>query len=115
MIRIATGLLAIVVIPLGAQWTPFPPEKLSRIQAGIQEVYSLDYQRAAERFQAMVRESPEDPTGYTYLAFNEWVQELNSRQELSIDRFAAPDFFSEQIKYMPKVDPVVQARFEAMT
>ena len=47
----------------------------------------------------------------TYLAKTYWLQELVSKQELSIDRFAASDFFAETVKYKPKVDPTVEQRF----
>lgn len=94
-----------------AQWTPFQPEKLSRIQAGVREIYSLDYDAAIKRFETMKQEAPDDPTGFAYLAFAYWIRELNGKQELSIDRFAASDFFSELPKHTLQVEPEVEQRF----
>ena len=65
-----------------------PASVLPTVQAGIREVYNLEHDKAVIRFEAMIRESPNDPTGYAYLAWAIWLKELAKRQELSIDRFA---------------------------
>ncbi len=100
--------------PLGnavAQVSPFPPELLARIQQGVHDIYNLEYERAASNFERLIKEAPNDPAGYAYLAFTYWVQELNKKQGLSIDRFAASDFFSELPKYALQPDPSFEARF----
>ena len=89
----------------------FPARQMERIQQGVRAIYNLEHDRAVEIYQAMIDESPDDPAGYTYLAKTYWLQELVSKQELSIDRFAASDFFAETVKYKPKVDPTVEQRF----
>ena len=89
----------------------FPPQQLARIQQGIRDIYDLKFDRAEQTFQSMIRESPDDPAGYAYLAMTFWVQELSNTQELSIDRFAASDFFSEEAKAVPNIDPAREARF----
>jgi tetratricopeptide (TPR) repeat protein len=89
----------------------FPPERLERLQEGIRDVYNLEYDRAEQNFQKLIEEAPDDPAGYCYLAWTYWVRELGGKQELSIDRFAASDFFSESPKYTAPVDPAVEARF----
>ena len=71
----------------------FPARQMERIQQGVRAIYNLEHDRAIEIYQAMIDESPDDPAGYTYLAKTYWLQELVSKQELSIDRFAASDFF----------------------
>jgi tetratricopeptide (TPR) repeat protein len=105
------GWLLVTAAVATAQWTPFKPDKLTRIQSGIREIYSLDYDGAIRRFEEMKRESPDDPTGYAYLAFAYWIRELNSKQEMSIDRFAASDFFAELPKHTLQVDPPVEQQF----
>lgn len=97
--------------PVGAQNNAFPPAQLERIKQGVNDIYNMEYKRAAENFQSMIREAPDDPAGYAYLARTYWIQELAATQELSIDRFAASDFFEEQPKFRPKVDPAVEERF----
>ena len=89
----------------------FPAQQMERIQQGVRAIYNLEHDRAVEIYQAMIDESPDDPAGYTYLAKTYWLQELVSKQELSIDRFAASDFFAETVKYKPEVDPTVEQRF----
>jgi hypothetical protein len=59
----------------------------------------------------MIEKSPDDPTPRVYLARTYWLQELVSKQELSIDRFAASDFFVENPKYRPKVSAAVETQF----
>jgi len=98
-----------------AQTPLFPPDRLSRLQKGITDIYNLEYARAMENFQDMIRQAPEDPAGYVYLAATYWIQELSAKQELSIDRFAASDFFSESRKYVVPVDPAAEARFRQLS
>jgi tetratricopeptide (TPR) repeat protein len=77
----------------------------------LNDVYNLDHAKAIETYQAMIRQSPDDPAGYAYLAKVYWLQELVTKQELSIDRFAASDFFAETPRYQPQVDPAAEAKF----
>ncbi len=93
----------------------FAPERLDRIRHGLRDIYNLEYDRAAASFQGMIREAPDDPAGYVYLATTYWLQELSAKQELSIDRFAASDFFAETPRYIPQVDPQVEAKFRQAT
>jgi predicted Zn-dependent protease len=96
---------------LSAQVPLFPPECLARIEQGIHDIYNMEYARAAENFQSMIQEAPDDPAGYAYLARTYWIEELSKKQELTIDRFASSDFFVETPKYRPKVDPAAEERF----
>ena len=109
------GRMALLLFLLGAPAVAgeplFPAQQMERIQRGVSAIYNLEHGRAAEIYQAMIDESPDDPAGYTYLAKTYWLQELVSKQELSIDRFAASDFFAETVKYKPQVDPLVGQRF----
>ncbi len=111
--RRATKLLIglLVGAAASAQTSLFPPERLASLQQGLRDIYNMEYARAAERFQQMIKAAPEDPTGYAYLSFTYWVEELSGKQELSIDRFAASDFFSESPKYLTRVDAAVEERF----
>lgn len=93
----------------------FPPEQLARIREGLHDIYSLDHGRAAANFERMIADSPDDPAGYTYLATTLWRQELSEKQELSIDRFAASDFFAEKARPLGSVDLAMEARFRQLS
>jgi len=93
----------------------FPPEQLTRIREGLHDIYSLDYGRAATDFERMIAEAPDDPAGYVYLATTLWLEELSEKQELSIDWFAASDFFAEQARPLFRVDPALEARFRRLS
>jgi tetratricopeptide (TPR) repeat protein len=107
-------LVLLAVMPLAAASPLFPPETVARIRKGLDQVYNLDHDAAIENYQAMIRDSPNDPAGYVYLAKVYWLQELMTKQELSIDRFAASDFFAETPRYQPQVSLAAEQRFFEM-
>lgn len=94
-----------------AQPLIFSAQDLPRLKRGIHAVYSLEHAQAIAEYEALVRERPDDPLGYAFLAKTYWLQELVSKQELSIDRFAASNFFAETPRYTPEVDPEIERRF----
>ncbi len=63
----------------------------------------------------MIARAPADPAGYAYAATTLWLQELAGNQELSIDRFAASDFFREMPRQLTNVDPKLESRFRALS
>jgi tetratricopeptide (TPR) repeat protein len=93
----------------------FSPKNLPRLKQGLEAVYNLEHDRAIAEYQAMIREDPEDPLGYVFLAKTYWLKELVVKQELSIDRFAASDFFAESPRYTPEVDPEAERQFRETT
>jgi len=109
-------LLFAVLAVVGARaQSVFSPAQLDAIRTGLRDVYNLEYDRAERLFQQIIDQAPDDPAGYVYLAWTYWVRELGVKQELSIDRFAASDFFSEAPKYTVRVDPDVEARFRRVS
>ncbi len=107
-----------LLCPAGAafgQTAVFAPERLEQIRQGLRDIYNLEYDRAAARFQRMIHDAPDDPAGYVYLSTTYWLQELGGKQELSIDRFAASDFFAETPRYVPHVEAPAEARFRKVT
>ncbi|MEX2302440.1 MAG: tetratricopeptide repeat protein [Bryobacterales bacterium] len=114
MARKLLSAVAFVVLVSGAraQQPPiFSPQELPRLKRGLQAVYSLEHDRAIAEYEALIRERPDDPVGYAFLAKTYWLQELVVKQELSIDRFAASDFFAESPRYTPEVDPQAERLF----
>jgi tetratricopeptide (TPR) repeat protein len=111
--RIVFGVAAFLLSPAAFSETAalFPPEQLALVQQGLHDIYNMDYRRAERTFQSMVKSAPDDPTGYAYLAKTYWIEDLSRRQELSIDRFAASNFFSENPNASSGGDAGLQARF----
>ena len=89
----------------------FSPQHLPRLKRGLQAVYSLEHDRAIAEYKTLIRENPDDPLGYVFVAKAYWLKELVVKQELSIDRFAASDFFAESPRYTPEVDPESETLF----
>ncbi len=116
MKRVAAVLLACGLWSVAdAQTGAFPPAQLAAIQQGLRDIYSLEHARAVENFERMIRQAPDDPAGYAYLAYTYLAMELAVNQELSIDRFAASDFFSESPKYKARIDPAAEARLRQVS
>lgn len=88
---------------------------MARIRTGLHELYNMEYARARQVFESMIHDEPDDPAGYAYMAMTYWVEELAGTQELSIDRFAASDFFVEEPRYRPEVDFRVESEFRRLT
>ena len=104
-------MLLLAVRPARAQPPIFSAQDLPRLKRGMHAVYSLEHDQAIAEYKALIRERPEDPLGYAFLAKTYWLKELVAKQELSIDRFAASDFFAENPRYVPAVDPESERLF----
>lgn len=115
VIRTCVLLLLAAAQPEAGGQDLFPPAQLARIREGLRDIYSLDHDRAAARFERMIADAPDDPTGYAYLAETLWLRELSDKQELSIDRFAASEFFAERARPLGRVDPAVEMRFRQLS
>jgi tetratricopeptide (TPR) repeat protein len=108
-------LLALIVLCASAACAQIlPPATLTEVRAGIREVYNLEHDLAIRRFERMVREHPGDPAGYAYLAWSIWLKELAGLQELSIDRFADSDFFSNKQRPIPMLAPPTDRRIREL-
>jgi tetratricopeptide (TPR) repeat protein len=94
-----------------ASKTPFSGTEIAQIRRILSHIYRLEYDLAGSMCQAMIRERPDDPAGYVYLARTYWSDYLNRDQALSIYRFAADDFFTNYNKYKIRIDPEAEARF----
>jgi len=107
--------LAVLQPPLLLAQDLFPPAQMERIRESLHDIYNLDHARAAASFERMIAESPDDPAGYAYLAMTLWLRELSEKQELTIDRFAASDFFAEKARPLMIVDPALDSRFHQLS
>ncbi len=105
------SLLPLLAVAGRAQTPIFSAQDLPRLERGIHAVYSLEHDQAIAEYKALIRERSDDPLGYAFLAKTYWLKELVAKQELSIDRFAASDFFAENPRYVPAVDPEAERLF----
>lgn len=70
-------------------------EYLERVHAGFAKMYNLDYEESRAAFEKLQADYPEHPGPHLDLAIVVWQQELFRRQDLKVDRFAAPSYFTE--------------------
>jgi tetratricopeptide (TPR) repeat protein len=112
LLKLLSLLSLLLLVSSGRAQPPiFSAQDLPRLKRGMQAVYSLEHDQAIAEYKALIRERPEDPLGYAFLAKAYWLKELVVKQELSIDRFAASDFFAENPRYVPAVDPESERLF----
>jgi len=67
---------------------------MERAQAGFAHIYNLDYEEARQAFTALEKEYPQHPAPPLYLACIVWLEEMLRRQDLSLNRFLYPSYFS---------------------
>lgn len=109
-------LLAALLVP-AALWGAIDLAQLTRLRAVVDAIYRMNYDQAEVLSKRLIRDSPDDPAGYVYLARTYWARELNRHHALSMDRFAAPDFFQESkdYKYKIRADPGAEKAFGEAT
>jgi len=90
---------------------------LTRLRVIVDAIYRMEYERAEALCTKLIGEAPEDPAGYVFLARTYWARELNRHRALSMDRFAAPDFFQESkdYKYTIRGEPGAVLVFDEAT
>lgn len=64
-------------------------------EKGFAQIYNLDYDQAHKTFSDLRRVYPEHPAPPLYLATVAWLTELFGRNELDLDRFIAPAYFTQ--------------------
>lgn len=68
---------------------------MAKAQKGFDAIYQIDYDEAERTFRALKREYPGHPAPPLYLAVVVWLRELFGRQELNLDVFVAPGYFTK--------------------
>lgn len=89
------GLLAGAASPLYCQELR-TREFLEAIGPGFTHLYALEYPEARAEFERLEQRFPEHPGPPLYLASAIWLQELFGREELDLDKFIAPGYFTEK-------------------
>jgi tetratricopeptide (TPR) repeat protein len=78
---------------------------MERAQAGFSDIFNLDYEKAERDFISLERDYPQHPAPPLYLASIVWLKELVRRQDLSLNRFIYPGYFSRKTnESMPSQD-----------
>lgn len=85
--------LLLAVFPLLEQLRG--PEFLARAREGFTRNYNLEYQEALRTFEELKRQYPQHPAPPLYLAANLWLEELFERQELDLNTFISPAYFTQ--------------------
>ena len=62
---------------------------------GFKQMYNLDYLEAIETFRSLREEYPRHPAPPLYLGILTWLEELLDRQDLDLDRFISPGYFTK--------------------
>ncbi len=91
-------LAALLAGPLGPLYSQElrTAEFLEAIGPGFAHLYALEYSEARTEFERLEQRFPEHPGPPLYLASAVWLQELFSREELDLDKFIAPGYFTEK-------------------
>lgn len=71
------------------------PRFMSQAQPGFIDIYNLDYDHAEQVFLALKQQYPQHPAPPLYLGIISWLRELFRRQNLDLDLFLSPAFFTK--------------------
>lgn len=107
------GLTISLLILLSASKLPAQdlrdPHFMERAQAGFADIFNMDYDKARQTFIALSHDYPQHPAPPLYLASIHWLEEMLRRQDLSLNRFIVPTYFSGKTDFaMP---PQERAKF----
>ncbi|GAA3765803.1 tetratricopeptide repeat protein [Terriglobus aquaticus] len=83
------------------------------VRDGLQHFYNLDYDGAAQRFEAVLRAHPQDPMANAYVLMVVEFRELYRQDLLDTTYYARENFLSSGRKV--SIDPVVRKRIEDLT
>jgi tetratricopeptide (TPR) repeat protein len=104
---VAGLILACLIQALPAQ-SLREPVFMSKASPGFEDIYNIDYERAEQLFQLLKKEYPQHPAPPLYLGIIAWLKELFRRQDLDLDLFLSPSFFT---KATPQVMPPLERKF----
>jgi tetratricopeptide (TPR) repeat protein len=82
---------------------------MEHAQAGFTNILNMDYEDARRTFASLGREFPHHPAPPLYLASIIWLEEMLRRQDLSLNRFITPTYFSRKTDFV--MPPHARAEF----
>lgn len=81
------------------------PRFTARAQQCFDDVFNMDYDKADRAFAVLEREYPQYPQPPLYRASIIWIKEMQRRQDLDLNRFMSPQYFTKKTSYvMPAQD-----------
>jgi tetratricopeptide (TPR) repeat protein len=72
------------------------PHFVARAESGFAHLLNQDYDKAEQVFVSLEKENPQHPAPPLYEASIHWLKEMERRQDISLNRFIAPTYFSNQ-------------------
>jgi tetratricopeptide (TPR) repeat protein len=72
------------------------PRFVALAESGFEHIFNMDYDRAQQVFVSLEKDYPQHPAPPLYLASIPWLKEMQRRQDLNLDRFLAPAYFSNK-------------------
>jgi len=79
------------------------PRFMQRAEVAFNNIFNMDYDKAEQVFAALEKDYPHHPGAPLYIASIHWLKEMLRRQDLSLDRFMSPGYFTEKTKHaMPE-------------
>ncbi|MBM3783231.1 MAG: tetratricopeptide repeat protein [Acidobacteria bacterium] len=102
-----------LLISFSAAGQTLPEDGVKRVRAIMDAIYSLDHPNAEALCRKWIADEPENAAGYVYLARTKWSEELSRRRALSLERYASPEFFSEDERYRLNVPRGTMDAFRA--
>ncbi len=67
---------------------------MARAQEAFDDIFNMDYDKAERIFLSLERDYPQHPAPPLYIASIQWLRELLRRQDLDLNRFLTPTYFS---------------------
>ncbi len=89
-------ILALLQAPFTCAQNLRDPRFVVRAEAGFDFIFNMDYDKAADVFNALGQDYPTHPAPPLYLASILWMKEMERRQDLSLNRFIAPTYFNDK-------------------
>jgi tetratricopeptide (TPR) repeat protein len=72
------------------------PRFMAQTRPGFNDIYNLDLDQAEQVFLALKKDHPEHPAPPLYMGAIAWLRELFRRQNLDLDLFLSPAFFTKE-------------------
>jgi tetratricopeptide (TPR) repeat protein len=72
------------------------PRFMARANEGFDDVFNMDYDKADRAFVSLEKEYPQHPQPPLYRASILWLKEMLRRQDLDLNRFISPAYFSKR-------------------
>ena len=105
----ARFLFFLLILPVTAGLLPAQnlrePRFSERAEAGFADIHNMDYDKARLAFTLLARDYPNHPAPPLYLASILWLEEMLRRQDIALNRFIAPAYFTGKTDHvMPSAE-----------